>query len=498
MFRNLNVCVRWILKQSVHGHEARVKMLKGMSLALEAAQSTYGPCGWTVAVDYHAPEIRSTKCGASILEDFSLSDPYEDAGAQLLCHVARQQQKYTGDGTTLAAILTHSIAVETFRRNWVAENVAEVGGGLRRAAQMVEKYITRMSRPLSGPGELASVARCAAGLDDALAQLIAEGFSSAEDPSAVFLLPSKTSSCEIVKGIILDVYLHDRFDHPYRSIAFTDPCLILYPSPLENWRQIENKLEDALESGADVLIAAQRVCPTFRASIPRGIDQNRLHILSLTLSRLPFELANIQERLRFRRADLNGRIVMSNNKLFIELFACELERQATTSAVLISIGEIGETPSQERMERATQCAASVRAALRDGRVAGGASVLLDAARWLGSQTVDDIATSKGIAILRKALVSPMTILIDSAGEPGAQYVENILSSSPDGQVFDLRERTLHAADAVGVLDATAVVVAAVRVSSSIAGLIALTEVLVTQRKEMQRRPCNPQEEDLQH
>jgi len=218
----------------------------------------------------------------------------------------------------------------------------------------------------------------------------------------------------------------------------------------------------------------------------------------LTLSRLPFEVANIQETLRFRPADIHRRIVMTNDKLLIELFASELVSQAATSTALVSIGEIGETPSLERMERAAQCAASVRAALRHGCVPGGASVLLDAARWLGNQTVDDIATSQGITILRKALVSPMTILIDSAGEPRARYVENILGTSPDGQVFDLRDRTLHAADAVGVLDATAVVVAAVRVSCCIAGLIALTEVLVTQRKEMKRRPCNPQEEELQH
>ncbi|MGQ7624785.1 TCP-1/cpn60 chaperonin family protein, partial [Streptococcus suis] len=61
---------------------------------------TYGPCGWTVAVDYSSHHVRSTKSGSTVLEDFQLSDPCEDAGAHLLCHIAQQVQKYAGDGTT--------------------------------------------------------------------------------------------------------------------------------------------------------------------------------------------------------------------------------------------------------------------------------------------------------------------------------------------------------------------------------------------------------------
>lgn len=482
------------------GSSARMKILKGMSEAAEAAQLTYGPCGWTVAIDFE-PEVRSTKSGAYVLEEFCLSDPHEDAGAHLLSHVARQVQKYAGDGTTLAAILAQAIAAETYRRGYVADNVAEVCGGLRRAAQMVEEFIVQTSRLVSGPDELAAIARCAAGLDDALAELIAEGFSSVADQSAVFLLSSKTSACEIVKGILLDAHSHNRFDHPCKSIVLKDPCVIVYPDSLESWSEISHELDDPLASGADVLLAAQRVCPTFRASIPANIDQGQLHLVSLSFSRMPFEVDDIQVLLRNSTSGLTRRIVMTNDKVFIELFATEMtgevEAKATTLAALVSVGEIGETASRERMERATHCAASVRAALKQGCVAGGASVLVDAARWLATQTVDDLATSRGIEILRKALVSPAQILIDSAGEPGAQYVGIMLSNSSDDLVFDLRDRKLHPADAAGVLDATAVIVAAVRVSSSIAGLIALTEVLVAQRKETHRPHFSPQEEQLQ-
>lgn len=171
------------MDQSVvmHGHEARKGILKGMSLALEAAQLTYGPCGWTVAVDYHAPEIRSTKCGASVLEDLSLADPCEDAGAHLLCHVAQQMQKYAGDGTTLASILACAISSETYRQSILRTSYPELGRGIRLASQMIEQFVGEQSRPVSTADELHAVARSSSGLDDALAQLIVEGVSSVPD-----------------------------------------------------------------------------------------------------------------------------------------------------------------------------------------------------------------------------------------------------------------------------------------------------------------------------
>lgn len=491
------------MDQSVvmHGHEARKGILKGMSLAMEAAQLTYGPCGWTVAVDYHAPEIRSTKCGASVLEDLSLADPCEDAGAHLLCHVAQQMQKYAGDGTTLASILAYAISSETYRQSILRTNYPELCRGIRLASQMIEQFVGEQSRPVSTADELHAVARSSSGLDDALAQLIVEGVSSVQDPSAVFLLPSQTSSCELVNGLLLDAYSQDRFDHPCKSVVLVDPGVVIYPGTLETWSQIGRDLTDALANGASVLLVAQRICPTFRGTIPTDIDRRRLHLVSFVMPRLPCPVEKLQEISRTRHSSFSRRIAVNNDKVFIELSASEMTSEPAgeraTSTALISIGEIGDTASMERMERAAQCMASVRAALKHGYVPGGGAILVDAARWLADRPVDDPVITVGIEILRKALVSPARILIDSAGELGRHHVETMLDDSSSGIVFDLRERRLCSAEAAGILDATDIIISAIRVSSSMAGLIALTEVLVSQLHERDRHRRQPVE-DVHH
>ncbi len=445
---------------------------------------TYGPCGWTVAVDYHAPQIRSTKCGARVLECFGLSDPCEDAGAHLLCHVALQVKKHAGDGTTLASVLAHAIAAESYRQNVLAGNQTEVYRGIRIASQMAEEFIIKQSKPLTRPTELLAVARSAAGLDDALVDLFVKAFTCVQDPSAVFLQPSQTSSCQVIDGLLLDAHSHVRFDHPCNSAVLVNPHIVIYPGVLETWDQINHDLKEAKASDTDVLIAAQRVCPTFRATIPAELDSQRFHFVSLAMSRLPYAVEELQESFRASSPHSSRRCVITNDKVFLELpytdQATKEVAERVTRAALISIGEIGDSASCERMERAAQCAASVRAALDQGYVPGGAAILVDAAGWLGSQTVDDATTTIGIEILRQALLVPARTLIDSAGELGAHEVQTMLDQPSGGRTFDLRERRLCQAEEAGILDATAVVITALRVSSSVAGLIALTEVLVSQ------------------
>lgn len=467
---------------TMSGVEARKAILKGMSLALEAVQLTYGPCGWTVAVDYRAPQIRSTKCGVSVLDDFNLPDPCEDAGVHLLCHVAQQMHKYAGDGTTLAAVLAYAISAEAYSRAALRDNHAEVCRGIRLASQMVERYIGQQSRPLSAKSDLYAVARSSAGLDDPLAELIVEGYSSVRDPSAVFLLPAHTSSCEVVNGLLLDGHFQDRFDHPRASKVLVDAGFLIYLGTLETWGQISHQLLEALATGADVILAAQRICPTFLDSVPSDVDRTRLNLVSLAVSRLPCPAETIQQIVHGREASFMRRLAISNDRIFIELSATELTDMGCCDkampAALISVGEVGDTASRERMERALKCAASVGAAARHGYVPGGGGALVDAAHWLDTQTFDDATEAVGADILRKALLLPAQVLTESAGELAPHQIETMLRDP--GIVFDLRERRVSTADVAGVLDATSVVVAAVRVASSIAGLIALTEVLVGQ------------------
>jgi len=213
-----------------HGHEGRMRVLKGMSNSLKAAEFTYGPYGETVAIDCQEPKVCISKCGAGVLEDFDFSDVGEKAAAHLLANVSWEVHQSAGDGTTLAAILAYAISAETYRQYALLRNASDVSDGLQLAARMVEGFVAEQSRPISSADELIAVARSAAALDNALADLIADGFSTVEDPSAVFLMPAKSFTYDVVEGLLIDAHPELLFDHPCKSVVLTglhsqlEPC----------------------------------------------------------------------------------------------------------------------------------------------------------------------------------------------------------------------------------------------------------------------------------
>lgn len=73
----------------------------------------------------------------------------------------------------------------------------------------------------------------------------------------------------------------------------------------------------------------------------------------------------------------------------------------------------------------------------------------------------------------------MLTMIDPTGELGAHHVKRLLSDKVCGAGYDVRNRHVTDMKAAGVIDAVYPIITALRVASSIAGLVVLTEALVT-------------------
>src|SRR5438067_24949 len=99
-------------KQLKYGSDAREQILIGAQKLANAVKITLGPRGRNVILDksFGAPKV--TKDGVSVAKEITLSDKFQNMGAQMLREVASKTSDRAGDGTTTATVLAQAIFTE--------------------------------------------------------------------------------------------------------------------------------------------------------------------------------------------------------------------------------------------------------------------------------------------------------------------------------------------------------------------------------------------------
>src|SRR5690606_26711507 len=113
------------------------------------------------------------------------------------------------------------------------------------------------------------------------------------------------------------------------------------------------------------------------------------------------------------------------------------ERLAKLSGgvAVIQVGAPTETELKEKKHRIEDALSATRAAVEEGIVAGGGTMLVDAIGALdGLELQGDEAT--GVNIIRRILAEPLKMIVNNAGLEGAVVVEKV-KSSPKGVGFDV-------------------------------------------------------------
>jgi len=85
-------------KQVTFGEEAKVKLMRGVTILTDAVTSTLGPSGRTVIIEpeYNVPHV--TKDGVTVAKHITLADPIENLGAQIIKQAAATTAQVAGDG----------------------------------------------------------------------------------------------------------------------------------------------------------------------------------------------------------------------------------------------------------------------------------------------------------------------------------------------------------------------------------------------------------------
>jgi chaperonin GroEL len=146
---------------------------------------------------------------------------------------------------------------------------------------------------------------------------------------------------------------------------------------------------------------------------------------------------------------------------------------------VIKVGAATEVEQKEKKHRIEDALSATKAAVEEGIVAGGGTVLLNAQSVLttGLGLADDQAT--GVNIVRKALEEPSRQIAENAGVEGSVIIEQIRKGKP-GHGYDALHNQYTDMFKAGIVDPAKVTRSALQNAASIAAMVLTTEAVITE------------------
>ncbi len=187
------------------------------------------------------------------------------------------------------------------------------------------------------------------------------------------------------------------------------------------------------------------------------------------------------------------------------------ERLAKLSGgvAVIEVGAATETEMKEKQERVKDAVAATKAAIEEGIVPGGGVVLLEASKTLNNKllegvgekdktteekTPDEISAEgdevAGLNVLKEALLAPMRLIVQNAGQNGDAVIEEI-KNKPRGIGYDVMNLEYVDMIKAGIIDPVKVTRIALQNAVSVAMMILTTEGLITDLKTDEEKAPTP-------
>ena len=535
-------------KKLLFGEEARNGLMSGVEQLAEAVRSTLGPKGRTVVLQksFGGPII--TKDGVSVAKEIELEDPVENSGAQMVKEAAQKTNDLAGDGTTTATVLAHAILKEGFKKIANGANPIELKRGIDIAVKDVVEYLETESRPVTGNAEIAQVGTISANNDASIGAIIAEAMNKVGQDGVITVQEGKTSDTilEVVEGMQFDRgYLSPYFvtDNTKMESILTDMHILIVDKKISNMKELVPILEQSVQSGKEMLIIAEdvegealstlvvnkmrgslKICavkaPGFGdrrkdmlqdlAIITGGtvISETQGHKLEeVTLDMLGSAEKVIitkdattvvngwgdAEAVMERVESIKGQIENCESDYETEKMQERLAKIAGGVAV-IKIGAGSEVEMKEKKDRVDDALNATKAAVEEGIIAGGGTVLRGYSPnpEYGYENDDQLL---GRDIIIKACKAPFDTILENAGLNADVVWNQIVTHNAEGTAagYDVRTETVleDMVDA-GIVDPVKVTRIALEKAASVAGTMITTECVMTDIKKDNPVPAQPQ------
>jgi len=527
-------------KQMMYDTEARQKILTGIGKLNKAVASTLGPCGRNVILDKKFGSPAITKDGVSVAKEIELPDPFENMGAQMVREVASKTSDVAGDGTTTATILAESIYREGLKNVTAGANPMAIKRGIDKATKVVVAAIAKQAKKVKDPAEIAQVASISANGEEEIGSIISDAMDKVGKDGTITVEEAKTleTTLDVVEGMQFDKgYLSPYFvtNAEEMECVLENPYILIFEKKISSLNDMLPLLQNVSKSGKPLMIIAEDVEGEALATLvvnklrgtlqvcavkAPGFGDRRKAMLediailtggTMISEDLGIKLENVEVNQLGRAkkitidkdnttiiegsgktSDIQGRVALLKKQ--IDETSSDYDREKLQERLaklaggvaIIKVGAPTEAAMKEKKDRVDDALHATRAAVEEGIVAGGGVALIRCQKALDSMEVSG-DEKVGVAIIRKSLEAPLRQLVENAGLEAALIVENVKNGKG---TYGYNVATGKYTDLVkdGVLDPAKVTRNALQNASSIAGLLLITECMVTEIPEKKEAP----------
>lgn len=513
---------------------ARRAIEAGVNKLADTVKVTLGPKGRNVVLDkrFGAPTI--THDGVTVAKEIELEDVYENMGAQLVKEVATKTQDVAGDGTTTATILAQAIVKEGLKNVSAGANPMFVKKGIEQAVEVAVNEIKKFSKPISTKDEIASVAAISAASQE-IGDLIADAMDKVGKDGVITVEESQTigTELEVVEGLQFDKgYISPYMvtDAERMEAIIDEPYILIANQKVAAVADLLPVLEKVMQTGKPLLIIAEDVEGEALATIvvnklrgtficvavkaPGFGDRRKAMLedisivtggrvvteeLGVKLDKIDISYLGKARQVKITKDDttivegkgnteaIKGRI--GQIKAEIERSDSEFDREKLQERLaklaggvaVVKVGAATETELKEKKHRIEDALSATKAAVEEGIIAGGESVLINmmpAIQKLELGGDEQI----GVRIVLKALEEPLRQLAANAGFEGSVVVEKV-KTLPKGQAMNVLTGEYTDMLKAGIIDPAKVTRTALQNAASIAALILTTEAAVGEKPE---------------
>jgi len=525
-------------KKIIFSGEAREALKRGIDAVANAVKITLGPRGRNVAYDkgYGGPTISND--GVSIAREITLSDKFENMGAEIVKEVASKTNESAGDGTTTSVILAQSIITEGMKRTGMGANAILLRHGIEAATRDVVKALKSMAKPIKAKDEIQQVATISAESEE-IGGIIAETINKVGKDGVVTVEESQSFGVEseVVEGIGFDKGYVSPYmiTNPERMEAeMKSTAILVTDKKISSVKEILPLLEALAQSGKkELVIIAEDIDGEALATFVLNKLRGSFNVLGIKApgfgDRKKEELGDIalvvgakliteelEGKLEKADASMLGsarKVIATKDKTVIvggrskggalkshienlrkqrEVVESKYDREKLDERIaklsggvaVIRVGAATETEMKYKKLKIEDAVNATKAAIEEGIVPGGGVALAKVAGELTKKTTsEDKEFAIGYSILVDALYAPLRQIAINAGVGESGVLREVTESKSNLHGYDALNNKFVDMIRSGIIDPVKVTRTALENASSAAGILLTTEVAIADEPE---------------
>ena len=514
--------------------EARKALERGVDALADTVKITLGPRGRNVVLDkgYGLPTI--TNDGVTIAKEIELADQFENLGAQIVKEVATKSNDVAGDGTTTAIVLAQALIKEGLKMVAAGANPMFIRKGMEKASRKVVEELVKRAKKINNNSEIAQVASISAA-DEEIGSLIAQAMEKVGENGVITVEEAKSldTTLEVVEGMQFD----NGYLSPYmvsdaeRMVSELDnPFILITDKKVSSMKELLPVLEKTVETGRPLVIIAEDVEGEALATLVVNKLRGTLNVVAVKAPAFGDrrkamlediavltggEVISEEKGIKLENADIaflgqakkvkvtkdhtvivDGAGESSTIKARVSQLLAQVqettsdydkeklqERLAKLSGgvAVVKVGAATETEMKERKLRIEDALNATRAAVEEGIVSGGGTILVEISKAMEDFKLEG-EEGIGVEIVKKALFAPLRQIAINAGVDAGVILERV-KSSEDGTGYDAAKEEYVNMVKAGIIDPAKVTRSAIQNAVSVSSVLLTTEAVVANEKE---------------